>query len=332
MLPLFFERKYFMIIDAKELKRRYLQRIAGARDRQVYIGPEIVALNTTNSCNLRCLHCWTHSPRNPAHLKKTYFFPWKKFLGIVGDCVDLNVDQIHIVGSGEPTMHPLFRDMMRHLEQQPLKVKVFTNGAFPLDYCLDVIKADHVLIDISAADRQQYREVHGKDFFDRVVNNIKRLVSLRDTRKPGFIIEVAYIVNAINISQKQKMQDLVSKLGINRISFERMNLHDYNQEVALPEGPIADLEGEEEKTPPICLNGWFYMLARDGHISTCCRTYQLPLGDLSFKQHWLSPQIMSMRLLGKYGRMQKMFKACQTCVYYDENIQRSKDLAKAKRK
>ena len=94
------------------------------------------------------------------------------------------------------------------MEEQPLKVKVFTNGTFPLDYCQDVIKADHVVINLSAVDRKQYHELQGKDLFDRVVNNIERLVSLRDAGKPGFIIEITYIVNAVNIDQKQKMREL----------------------------------------------------------------------------------------------------------------------------
>jgi hypothetical protein len=50
-------------------------------------------------------------------------------------------------------------------------------------------------------------------------------------------------------------------------------------------------------------------------------------GKMSFKQLWLSGHMMNMRLLGKYGQIQKMFKACQTCPDYDENIRRSQTLA-----
>ena len=35
------------------------------------------------------------------------------------------------------------------------------------------------------------------------------------------------------------------------------------------------------------------------------------------KQLWLSTPMMNMRLLGKYGRIQKM---CQICPCYEENI------------
>lgn len=254
----------------------------------------------------------------------------EKFLGIVCDCVDLNVDQIYIVGPGEPTAHPLFRDMMRHLEQQPLYVKLFTNATFPLDYCLDVIKGDHVLINLGAVDRRQYHKLHGKDLFERVVNNIKRLVSLRDAGKPGFKIEIAYIVNAVNINQKQKMQDLAFQLGVNEVYFSEMYVDEYNRRIALPEGAK---EAEKKRTPPSCLNGWFFMAVNlNGNASLCCRIHQMPLGDFdksSFKQFWLSTRMMNMRLLGKYGHIQNMFKACQNCSDYDKNIWRSQALAEA---
>ena len=111
-----------------------------------------------------------------------------------------------------------------------------------------------MLINFSAVDRQQYSELHGKDFFDRVVNNIKRLVSLRDASKPGFKIEISYIVNTININQKQKMRDLAFQLGVNGVYFSGMHANAYNWKIALPEGSI---EGEKNRTPSSCLNGWF---------------------------------------------------------------------------
>ncbi|MDP2653379.1 MAG: radical SAM protein [Candidatus Omnitrophota bacterium] len=322
-----------MIFDDVELGRRYLQRIAGVRDKKVDIGPEIVALDINNSCNLSCRYCWTHAPGNPAHFDKAHFFPWEKFLEIVRDAVDLEVDQLHITGAGEPTLHPSFRDMMRHIEHKPLKVKLFTNATFPLDYCSDVIKCDHVVVDLSAVDRQQYRDVQGKDLFDRVVANIERLVSLRDAGKPEFLIEIVYIVNEMNVHQKQQMRDLASRLGVRQIYFKRMNVHAYNRDIALPDDPGADPEGEQKRTPPACLNGWFYLIATSNrNTSSCCRIPEMNLGELdrrSLKDIWLSPRMMNMRLLGKYGHIQKMYKACATCPFYDQNIRRAEASAEA---
>ena len=321
-----------MIIDAAKLKQRYVQRISGVRDRKVYIGPEVVTLQINNSCNLRCKYCWTHAPGNPAHFDKPNYFSWEKFLGIVQDSVDLKVDQIHITGSGEPTMHPSFRDMMRHLEHKSLYVKLLTNATFPLEYCDDVVRGDHIIIDLSAVDREQYRDLQGKDFFDRVVSNIKRLVFLRDTTKPSFHIEIAYIINAENAAQAQQMREFTSQLGVNSLYFEKMNVHAYNRDIALPEDPSIEISGEDNVTPPECLHGWFFVILKANDVaSTCCRIDKMHLGDLdrlSFKELWLSPHMMNVRLLGKHGIIQKTHKACQTCPFYGKNVKRMNDARK----
>jgi MoaA/NifB/PqqE/SkfB family radical SAM enzyme len=205
------------------------------------------------------------------------------------------------------------------LEQQPVYIKLLTNGTFPLDHCKDVIRGDSVVINFSAVDRQQYHDLQGKDLFDRVVANIERLVSLRDTGKPGFRIEIVYVVNAGNVDQKQKMRDLASRLGVHVVSFQKMSVNAYNQGIALPEGPG---EREGKRISPICLKGWFYAGADPVTATICCRTFQMSLDDLdkaSFKQFWFSPRMMKMRLLGKHGRIQEISKACQTCPFYDED-------------
>ena len=67
------------------------------RDRQVYIGPEVVSLDISNSCNISCQYCEAHhAPEDSHYSEKVRFFPWgEKFLEIVRDCVDLKVDQIY---------------------------------------------------------------------------------------------------------------------------------------------------------------------------------------------------------------------------------------------
>ena len=316
-----------MLLDATELRRRYLQRIAGVRDDKVYIGPEIVEIVITSACNLRCQYCIAHhSPGDPLHSEKPRFLTLERFLGIIRDCVDLGVDNILLAGTGEPTLHPAFRDMMRYMEQKPLNVWLYTNGTFPLDHCSDVIKADLVRINIGAVDRQEYYKLHGKDHFDHVVNNIKRLVSLRDAVKPKFRIEIIFVINALNINQQLQMRRLGAYLGVNNVFFQKMKKSPYNSNIALKELSGPEETNENKQSPPACLNGWFYSVIelKEGNVKTCSGTPSLSPGNFnkrSFKQVWLSSKMMNRRLLEKYGHIKKMFKECQTCFYYDKNMQ-----------
>ena len=215
-------------------------------------------------------------------------------------------------------MHPLFREMLRHLEQQPLSVRLYTNATFPSDYCEDVIKVDHVMINLGAVDREQYVAVHGMDLFDRVVANIERLVSLRDSVKPGLQIDIAYILNNVNVNQRQKMQELASRLGVNSVDFKKMSLHPYNQVVALPENSMGINKGKgatrELPSDPGSLNGWFYLLVKlDGNTSICCHLQQMNIGNLdkcSLKQLWFSSRMRYTLLLGKIGQIPKTNTLC----------------------
>lgn len=318
-----------MILDAHELKQRYIQRISGVRDRKVYIGPEAVTLEINNTCNLSCRFCWTHAPGNPAHYDKPNQMSWEKFTGIIDDAEELKVDQMILIGSGEPTMHPKFREMTAYLEHRPFYTKVNTNAAFAPEYCDDLIKLDHAIINFSAVNPEQYIGLKGKDFFDRAVANIRRLVHLRDTIKPAFHIEIACIVNAINANYTQEMKQLATDLKVDTLFFEKMNVHAYNRDIALPENSDSEIAGEDRLTPPECLHGWFYMVLKpEDEASICCRIKKMHLGNLShfsFKTFWHSQHLMNVRLMGKHGILQKRHQACTVCPFYEKNIKRMQD-------
>lgn len=326
-----------MIIEPRELKRRYLQRLKGVRDNKIYIGPQAVGFDITHACNLACRYCWSHGPETPHHFQKVGNFSWKRFLDVVRDCVELNVDEILFAGFGEPTQSPLFRDMMRYAEQQPLFIKLYTNGTFPADYCSDVLRGDYVNIHLSAVDREQYHNLHGQDLFDHVVSNIKRLVASRQAAKPDFRIVISYIINAVNVNQKQEMQELASRLGVDAVYFEKV-AHASSREIVLPGSP-----GEREERPllPSCVDSWFHMVAMpDGNLTICPWVYHLHRREVdqgplkggvlkrgALKDAWSSGHMMNMRLLGKHGYFAKRFQACHDCLYYNKNARRLKDLA-----
>lgn len=316
-----------MILSEETIRARNLKRIAGARDNKVYIGPEIVPVKICNTCNLSCKFCWIHGPGNPSRQAKPFTMKLEKIKEIVRDCVDLEVDSIHIMATGEPSIHPDFREILRYLEDKPIKTKLLTNATFPPEYCQDVIRTDHVLIDLSAVDREHYITVHGKDLFERVVANIKRLVALRDMVKPSFHIEITYIINRLNVDLKDRMLELAAQWGVPIVDYKVMNEHPSNKEFSLPDVYDVSLRPAVNKTPPACLNGWFYLIVSDEVATKCCLIPHMNLGDLgqqSLKEIWLSPRMMKTRFLGKYGYIQKMYSACQACSYYEENLYKTK--------
>lgn len=320
-----------MNIDPKELKQRYQKRLAGIRDKKVYIGPETVTLDLQNICNLTCRFCGPHvSPDSEHKERDARYFRLQKFVEIVKDCVDLNVDQIEILG-GEPTYHPYFKQMIKYLQRQPIYARLWTNATFPMDYCSEVSRVDHIMVNLSAVNRQKYLELKRADLFDQVVANIRHLVSLRDSVKPDLKVDTVYVVNKLNADQQEEMKKLTSQLGVNAQRFIDMDVSSYNIDIASANWDLKTMEPLDKRTPELCLNGWFNIIIKlDGKISTCSQIREMPLGNMNnmtFKEFWHSQPMDNIRLLGRCGGIQKRYQVCRRCIYYDDNVSRTKDAA-----
>ncbi|MBF0485631.1 MAG: radical SAM protein [Candidatus Omnitrophica bacterium] len=311
-------------------RQRFLLRMAGARDEKVYIGPEIVHLHINNYCNIRCQYCWYHAPDNPTSRHPLGVISFKKIKEIVRDCVDLKVDCLYLSGDGDPVFHPRFSDIMALLDKTPLSVTLFTNGAFPLKYCRDVKKADRVIINLAAVDRQSYQLLHGKDFFDRVIKNIQNLVLLREIQKPSLKIEIVFVMNTLNAHLKGKMQALAKRLRVDNLAITPMQPHDYNQDL------ILDKKQKTEKSPEAaarrlpCFQGWFYVTQNfDGRVSVCRRVYEMEIANIkkvSFREAWLSKKFMVMRLAGKRGLLPEKYDSCRYCQPSQRDIEIAKKM------
>lgn len=311
-----------MIIGDFEKRRRRLLRAAGALEGKVFIGPERVYIPITNRCNLSCRYCWFHSPGNPTHQHPPLDMPFKKFQEIVRDCIDLKVDSLYISGEGEPTLHPQFGEMMSFLEKLPIAATLFTNGTFSRARCDDVLKADEVIINLGAVDREGYRLLQGEDLFEKVIENIRRLVRFRDSDKSSFLITIDYVINKMNIQQRHKAEAMLKKLRVGDFRTTALRECSFNRGLRAdtPEGRSIG----RGKPSPRCVNGWFFMIATlDGKLRYCFQRTQweiVSLAQMSLREAWVSRKFMKARLEGKSGRLGERFEECQNCLYDGYNI------------
>lgn len=315
-----------MIITEQEKRRRLLLRIAGARDGKVYIGPTSVYLPITNQCSLRCRWCWHHSPESLKHHQRVKHLPLKQIRGIVRDCVDLKVDSLEVSGEGEPTLHPDFSEMMTFLSAHPIQGVLYTNGTFSEARYFDVTKADKIVINLGAAKRDDYLRLQSVDLFDRVIENIRKLVRFRDSNKPSLKIGVSFVVNRVNISKMGATESLLKRLRVDFFNPVPMQIYEGNRNL-LPDKFVLD----QGKPSLRCFFGWFSALrSLDGRMLLC---YQLSQetgfrAKGSFKETWLSSEYMKVRLNGRCGRFAKKFKECNKCIVHGLNDKMERELQK----
>ncbi len=324
-----------MILKENELLLRRRLRVAGIRDNKLYIGPEVVHLHITNRCNLRCRHCWYHSPDNPVHTRPAQDMPLAEFDAILKDCADLKVDALYISAEGEPTLHPQFEQMMDHAAKFPLALTVFTNAAFPARLRPALLKADRLIIDISAADAKMYHAIHGADHFNKVIANIKALSRMNGASGKDGLMSVTCIINKLNASRTGEISKLMNDMGINSVDFKPMQPHAHNQDILVPQ---KDQPAHCLNQPPLfkwCFQGWFYISIRlDGQISYCCYVNEMNAARLnkgSLKAAWRSLSLMKARLLGKTGQLGRKFRECPGCAFRKQNTAVLAELARMKK-
>ncbi len=277
-----------MILEPREQKRRLLLRLKSIEEQRALIGPATVHLRITDLCNLACPYCWYYSPGSPLRPSGKNHMSFELFEQLARDCADLQVDTVNLSGTGDPSLHPRFYDMLKRLEHD-FAVTIFTNATFPLERCRDVLRADRIIINLGAADRDSYRALQGKDLFGRVIRNIKELARLRPLYNPDFKIEVVFIMTNLNDEHLLRTERLVLRLGADVVQKKTFEPASHNRNLMLKgQAEHTEIDGE---WPP-CYHGWFYSAIKlDGGVNVCCYMQSLTIGNVfekPFKEIWES--------------------------------------------
>ncbi|MEI7999435.1 MAG: radical SAM protein [Candidatus Omnitrophota bacterium] len=302
-----------MIQDPRELKRRLLLRLKGVESVHPLIGPATVQLHLTDLCNLTCRYCYYYGPGvSPRPTGKNHL-PFDLFENIVRDCADLQVDIIYLSGQGEPTLHPRFYDMLHYLESS-FAITINSNGTFPLERCRDILRANRIVINLGEADRKSYQALQGKDFFVKVIKNIRELSRLRPQFNPDFCIEVVFITTRLNIASLARTENLVKKLGVDVVRKTIGEASEYNRDIMF----ASKSKNEENihKWSP-CFYGWFYSAIRlNGDVNVCNLTRRSTIGNVyktSFKDIWDSNAYSFARTSALTGKPFMNSHECANC-------------------
>jgi MoaA/NifB/PqqE/SkfB family radical SAM enzyme len=122
------------------------------------VGPLSINLDLTLACNFACPHCVDSMILNRG--KSIPLEEIKKTLDVLHPN---GLRSVILVGGGEPTLHPDFEEVVRHIKKKKLQLGIVTNGS-RLDKILGVadllVEKDWVRISIDAATEATFREMH----------------------------------------------------------------------------------------------------------------------------------------------------------------------------
>jgi MoaA/NifB/PqqE/SkfB family radical SAM enzyme len=156
--------------------RRYHEAAADAHGPVAARPPVCLYLETTNRCNLLCTTC----PRTYEELEPPADMSWELFTRIVDQVPDIARVVLH--GVGEPMLVKDLPRMVRYLKERGAYVLFNTNGTLLTtrrgrELCESGL--DELRVSLDAADPKSFIAVRGRDFFERILRNVRGFTDLQ---------------------------------------------------------------------------------------------------------------------------------------------------------
>ena len=190
-------------------------------------------LELVTVCNLRCIMCaivW--DPRRipgegrVGYMNTSLIYNLQPLLPQVVSCI--------ITGTGEPTIHPDFRDIVRFLKRFDCWICFNTNATLlNAEMAEDFLEfgVDSVTVSIDGATKKTFESIRQGSNYEKIISNVQGLMEIK--KKSGKIrphVDMEWIVMRENLMEMPMAVRLAHALGIGEINFEPLydNVEDPN--------------------------------------------------------------------------------------------------------
>jgi MoaA/NifB/PqqE/SkfB family radical SAM enzyme len=200
--------------------RRYHESVDTALHPVATSDPVCLYLETTNRCNLLCTTC----PRTYADLEPEADMSWELFTRIVDQVP--NIARVVLHGVGEPMLVRELPRMVRYLKARGAYVLFNTNGTVLTprkgrELCDTGL--DELRVSLDAADARTFLLVRGKDYFNRIVRNVRAFTEMQ--RKEGLNLpRVSLWLTGLKetIAQLPDFVRIANDIGVREVYLQRL--------------------------------------------------------------------------------------------------------------
>lgn len=200
--------------------RRYFERAETNHTGVPVRKPVCLYLETTNRCNLLCTTC----PRTYEELEPPADMSWELFTSIVDQIPDLERCVLH--GIGEPMLVPNLDRMVRYLKDRGTYVLFNTNGTVLNEKngrAMIEAGLDELRVSLDAANATSYRAIRGKNYFDRILKNVRAFRELQEREGHANPRVSAWLTGLKEtISELPAFVRVAAELGVREVYLQRL--------------------------------------------------------------------------------------------------------------
>jgi MoaA/NifB/PqqE/SkfB family radical SAM enzyme len=225
--------------------RRYFESVPAERRADAERPPVCLYLEVTNRCNLLCETC----PRTFEALEPPADMGFERFCSIVDQVPGVARAVLH--GVGEPMLVRDLPRMIRYLKERDVYVLFNTNGTLLSPRQREwLVRSglDELRVSLDAADPVSFRKVRGRDFFARIVRNLRALVAYQ-TEMGMLTPRVSLWLTGLKetIAELPRFVTLAAEIGIRDVYLQRLVFDDTGRGLARPDQALFDrLRGEDQ--------------------------------------------------------------------------------------
>ena len=179
----------------------------------------------TESCNLRCIHCWIEPGFAPN--KKSYDYQNRENISVrdmekvIADALPLGLSHIKLTG-GEPLLHPDISEYIECFCKKGISYSIETNGTLLSEDVVKKLKQGklkQISISLDGSYPETHERIRGvKGCFQKTVEGVTLLV------KNGISPQVIFCLMRINADDLEKTIELADRLGVRSFEINPVSL------------------------------------------------------------------------------------------------------------
>ncbi len=251
--------------------------------------PKQVQIETTNICNHSCAFCaYTLMERPKRHIDRALFER------IVRETYDLGAREVGLFAGAEPLTCRWLDEYIAFCRETGFEyIYISTNGALgDTEKFRKIVDAglSSIKFSVNGGDRETYRDVHGRDDFDKVIENIRFLSRYRQENDIKLWLGVSFVGMPHTDGTFQNLVDLIGDDVDEVLYYEASNQS--GQMPNLPDPPYRDCH--------LPFNKAHFSL--EGYIKVCCNDYENILAvedikEIAIAEAWHSERFQNIRQL-----------------------------------